>query len=128
VTAVASGEQEWSRTRGGRTVSFHERGRHRHVELRDVAAESCADQAEPLMAETLSLHPCLLFDPELIPPEAAQTIMVHELAHPGVVRLERRVARAVRAGCRSDLERVRPPADDRRAGLPRARVPLGAAV
>jgi aminopeptidase N len=138
VTAVASGEQLWERTRGGRSVSYHkmdepmaseltqiavgdlrviDRGRNRHVELRDVAAESCADQAEPLMAETpthmdwmveragrypfdtygvlaadqfflyaletqtLSLHPCLLFDPELIPPETAETIMVHELAH-----------------------------------------------
>lgn len=135
---MASGEQRWSRTHGGRTVSFHvmdapmaseltqvavgglrviDRGRARGVDLRDAAAEACADQAEPLLAETpgqmdwmcdragrypfdnygvlvadqfflyaletqtLSLRPCLLFDPQVIPPELAQTIMVHELAH-----------------------------------------------
>ena len=138
VTAVASGEQKWSRTRGGRTRSLHvmdepmaselpqvavgdlrviDRGRAEGVDLRDVAAESCADTAEPLMAktpfhmewmtdragdypfdnygvlaadqfflyaletQTLSLHPCLLFDPEILPPEVAEVVMVHELAH-----------------------------------------------
>jgi aminopeptidase N len=136
--AVASGVLRSTSTRGGRTVSQFRvnqpmaseliqvvvgelevirRAPFRGVELRDVAAESCAEQAEPLMSrtrdhmrwmvgqvgaypfdvygvlaadqfflyaletQTLSLHPCLLFDPEVLDPEVAETVMVHEVAH-----------------------------------------------
>jgi aminopeptidase N len=139
VTAVASGELRWERTRGGRSVSLHvmdeplasqvtqiavgdlrviERGRVRGVDLRDVAAEACADTSEALLSktpahmvwmtdragrypfdnygvlvadqlfgyaletQTLSLHPCFLFNPAQFPDvETAEAVMVHELAH-----------------------------------------------
>ncbi len=139
VTAVANGVLRWQHTRGGRSVSLYvmdepmaseltqlavgdlrviERGRTRGVDIRDVAAESCADTSEGLLSktpshmvwmtdragrypfdnygvlaadqlfgyaletQTLSLHPCFLFDPAQFPDvETAETIMVHELAH-----------------------------------------------
>lgn len=138
LTAVASGVLRWSRTHKGRTVSLYvmdepmaseltqvavgnlsvvERGRARGVDLRDVVANACAEQAEPILAktpdhmrwmvdragrypfdnygllvadqtfqyaletQTLSLTPCLLYDPEQLPPEIAEVINVHELAH-----------------------------------------------
>jgi aminopeptidase N len=34
-----------------------------------------------LETQTLSLHPALLFDPEILPPEVADQILLHELAH-----------------------------------------------
>ena len=34
-----------------------------------------------LETQTLSMHPALLFDPEIVPREDTETIMVHELAH-----------------------------------------------
>ena len=73
VTAVANGVQLWSRTRGGRTVSYHvmrqpmaseliqlavgdltvvDRGRTRGVHVRDVAPTSLAATFEPQLAAT----------------------------------------------------------------------------
>jgi aminopeptidase N len=73
VTAVANGVQLWSRTRAGRTVSYHlmrqpmaseliqlavgdltvvDRGRTRGVHLRDVAPTSLAATFEPQLAST----------------------------------------------------------------------------
>ena len=34
-----------------------------------------------LETQTLSLHPALLFDPEILPPEVADQVLLHELAH-----------------------------------------------
>jgi aminopeptidase N len=138
VTAVASGVLRWSRTDAGRTVSLYvmdepmaseltqiavgdlsviDRGRASGVDLRDVVANACAEQAEPSLAktpdhmrwmvdrvgrypfdnygllvanqtfqyaletQTLSLTPCLVYDPEQIPPELVEVVNVHELAH-----------------------------------------------
>ena len=73
VTAVANGVLRWEHTRGGRSVSLYvmdepmaseltqlavgdlrviERGRTRGVDIRDVAAESCADTSEGLLSKT----------------------------------------------------------------------------
>jgi aminopeptidase N len=73
VTAVANGVQLWSRTHGGRTVSYHlmrqpmaseliqlavgdltvvQRGRTRGVHLRDVAPTTLAGTFEPQLAST----------------------------------------------------------------------------
>ena len=73
VTAVASGVLRWSRTHHGRTVSLYvmdepmaseltqvavgdlrviDRGRASGVDLRDVVADACAEQAEPILAKT----------------------------------------------------------------------------
>jgi hypothetical protein len=42
VTAVASGEQEWRRTRGGHTVAFHELDEPMAPELTQMLAASFA--------------------------------------------------------------------------------------
>jgi aminopeptidase N len=139
VTAVANGELRSTSSSAGRTRSVYlmndpmaseliqvavgdlrviERGRSRGVPVRDVAANACADVAEPLLArtpfhlgwmidragrypfdlygvlaadqnfgyaletQTLSLHPCFLFNPAQFPDQqTAETVLVHELAH-----------------------------------------------
>ena len=139
VTGGASGVLRSHRPAPGRSVSVYEmdepmaseltqvavgdlrvieRGRTRGVDIRDVAAEACADTSEGLLSktpahmqwmtdragrypfdnygvlaanqvfgyaletQTLSLHPCFLFNPAQFPDvQTAETIMVHELAH-----------------------------------------------
>lgn len=49
----------------------------------DVYGVLVADQVfvYALETQTLSLHPALLFDPEILPAEIAEEILLHELAH-----------------------------------------------
>jgi aminopeptidase N len=98
-------------------LSVSERGHASGVDLRDVVANACAAQAEPVLSrtpdhmrwlvdragrypldnygllvanqllgyaletQTLSLTPCFAYDPAQLPPEVAEVISVHELAH-----------------------------------------------